>query len=311
MKRLKKIKMISVFRALSVCVVAVLLSYGLSTFAKYITEELHGYYLNAKHFYFTSNRLTRNTATYQVNNWSGVGSFSITFNLLSEKNSYVYSEFDIPYTVSVTCPNDVVCTLDKSSGTIYNTPNSHSDTVTVSVSPTRSYGQNERLSVYIEASSTSPYIETLSSRFEYIVGQQGVSYEIDDEANRVYMLLKITNAINFCRVVTAFGNYSVNDLIDNSVFRTLQPADQAKCVSKYIDLSFDPNVVILDTTSNIINEATYTSTTINGTSYVNSLSFKIDPLSAKTIKFYKKNNALDYTYPIVNNSSIVTVSIHD
>ena len=310
MKKFKKIKMISVFRALSVCAVAVALSYGVTTLAKYITEEFHGYYLNAKHFYFTSNRLTRNTATYQVNNWSGVGSFSITFNLLSEKNSYVYSEFDIPYTVSVTCPNDVVCTLDKNSGTIYNTPNNHSDTVTVSVSPTRSYGQNERLSIYIEASSTSPYIETLSSRFEYIVGQQGVSYEIDDEANRVYMLLKITNAINFCRVVTAFGNYSVNDLIDNSVFRTLQPADQAKCVSKYIDLSFDPTVVILDTTSNIINEATYTSTTINGTSYVNSLSFKIDPLSAKTIKFYK-SNALDYTYPIVNNSSIVSVSIHD
>jgi hypothetical protein len=292
-------------------VIAVLLSYGISTFAKYITEELHGYYLNAKHFYFTSNRLTRNTATYQVNNWSGVGSFNISFDLLSEKNSYVYSEFDIPYTVSVTCPNDVICTLDKTSGTIYNSSTSHSDTVTVSVNPSRSYSENERLSIYIEAQSTSPYVETLSSRFEYIVGKQGVSYEIDDEANRVYMLLKVTNAINFCKVVTAFGNYSVNDLIDNGVFRTLQPSDQAKCVSKYIDLSFDPNVVILDTTSNIINDATYTSTTINGTSYVNSLSFTIDPLSTKTIKFYKKNNALDYTYPIVNNSSIVTVNIHD
>ena len=194
--------------------------------------------------------------------------------------------------------------------TIYNSGN-HSDTVVLSVNPGRSYSEGERLIIDITASSTAPYVETIRSRFEYVVGKQGVTYEIDDEPNQVYFILKITNAINYCKVNTAFSNYAVGALIDNSVFRTLDPADQAKCISKYVDLSFDPNVVLIDTTDSLIDASTYTSTTINGVSYINTLNTHIDPLSTMAIKFYKKNVSLDYTYPITNQTSVIGVNFHD
>ena len=170
--------------------------------------------VNAKHFYFTSNRLKKNNPTYLINNWSGVGSFSISFDVLSEKNRYVYSDFDIPYDVTVSCPNDVTCTSDKVHSTVYKNSVNHSDTVTVSVNPNRNYNEGEHLVVNIAASSTAPYTETIRAKFEYVVGKQGVSYEIEDEENRVYLILKITNAITYCRVNTAFGDYSVGDFIE-------------------------------------------------------------------------------------------------
>lgn len=290
--------------------IIVIISLGTFTLAKYVVEEFHSYYLSAKNFYFTSNRLKKNTATYMVNNWSGVGAFDISFNLLSEKNSYVYSDYDIPYTVRYVCPNDVICEFDKSSGTVYYEGHEHSDTVVLSVTPTRNYAENERLQIYIEAESTAPYKEKISANFVYVVGKQGVTYEIEDEANRPYMLLKITNAINYCTVITAFGDYDVDDFIESNVYRTLSDVDKAKCVGENVTLNFNPNVVLLDTTSNIVNTATLGTTTINGTAYINNLNFNIEPSSTMSIKFYKATPANNYTYPINNNSSIVTVTFN-
>ena len=309
MKKKKKDKI--PFKIIILIIAIVLVSYAGFTLARYVIEELHGYYLNSKHFYFTSNRLKENNPLYQVNNWSGVGSFNISFDLLSEKNSLVYANYDIPYTVTYTCPNDVICSVDKPTGTIYRTSSTHSDTITLSVNPQRAYSENERLTVHIVASSTSPYVKTITADFEYVVGKQGVTYEIEDVANRTYMILKITSAINFCTVTQAFGNYAVGDSISNDVYRRLAAIDKPKCVSKVIGLSFSPSNILLDTTSNIIDNSTYTNQTINGVDYINSLTFNIEPLSTVAIKFYKKNTALNYTYPFENATSIVTVTVSD
>lgn len=279
--------------------------------AKFVTDTFHSYYLSSKHFYFTSNRLKRNPPTYLVNNWSGVGSFNIDVGLSSMKNSLVYSNYDIPYTVRYVCPNDVTCSFNKNSGTIYGNDPNHADSVILSVNPSRSYTENESLSIYIEASSTSPYVETIGAYFRYVVGKQGVTYEIEDEENRPYMILKITSAINFCKVTEAFLNYQVNATIDISTYMSLSDANKLKCASKKIDLSFNPSVILLDTTSNIINHSTYTTQVISGVDYINTLSFGIGPVSTMAIKFYKVNASSNYTYPFENNSSIITVNVHD
>ena len=301
-------KKLSYRKVLLLVPIIAIIALGTYTLAKYIVEEFHSYYLQAKNFYFTSNRLKKNTATYLVNNWSGVGSFNISFDLSSEKNSYVYSDYDIPYTVTFNCPSDVICSLDKSSGTVFEASNTHSDTVTLSVTPTRNYNENERLTIYLEASSTAPYVETISANFEYVVGKQGVTYEIEDVANRPYMLLKITSAINYCKVITAFGDYQVNDLIESNIYRTLDANDKAKCVGEEVTLDFDPNTIVLDTTSNIVNTSTIGTTLISGTAYINHMVFSIPPLSTMAVKFYKATPSNNYTYPIVNNTSIVTVT---
>ncbi|MBQ1813153.1 MAG: hypothetical protein II119_04330 [Bacilli bacterium] len=289
-------------------VLIVLLSIGAVTMSKYIIEEFHSYYLNAKHFYFTSNRLKKDNPVYLVNNWSGVESFDISFDLLSEKNSLVYSDYDIPYQVTYVCPNDVTCTLDKPTGTIYESSLTHSDRVTLSITPNRNYTENERLVISIKAKSTAPYKEELNAQFEYVVGKQGITYEIEDEANRPYLLLKVTNAISHCTVTEAFGNRQIGDLIDINVYKTLSEADKAKCKGEDISISFNPNVTIIDTTDNILDKYTYQTTTISGIDYVSSLDFVVDPVSTAVIKFYKINPTIDYTYPITNSTSIITVS---
>lgn len=276
--------------------------------AKYVIEEFHGYYLNAKHFYFTSNRLKRNDATYQVNNWSGVGAFDISFNLLSVKNDLIYSNYDIPYTVTTDCPTGVSCIPDKPTGTVYKDSLNHSDTVTVRVTPSRTYAENEKLVVKITAKSTSPYEEEIKATFEYIVGKQGITYAIEDEANRPYMVFKITSAINYCTVTEDFGDYHTNQQLDSSIYRQLSATDKAKCVGAPVILTFDPNTILLDTTSDIIHTATIANTTINGVSYVNRLDFNIPPLSTVAIKYYKTTTSNDYTYPRSGVVSVVTVT---
>ena len=305
---MKKKKKLSLKKIMLLIIMLGIIPFGAITLAKFVKEEFHSYYLNAKHFYFTSNRLKKNGATYLVNNWSGVGSFDISFDLLSIKNSLVYSDYDIPYTVTATCPTGVTCTLDKPTGTIYSSSLTHSDTVTLGVNPSRTYNEGEHLQIVITATSTSPYTEVISATFEYVVGKQGITYEIEDEANRPYLVFKITNAINYCTVIEAFGDYQVNQLIDNTVYRQLSLADRAKCVGEEITLTFDPSVIVLDTTSSIVNTATLSNTTISGVDYVSTIDFYIEPVSTMAIKFYKKNTANDYTYPVNNNASVVTVT---
>lgn len=303
-------KKLNLKKILLIIPIFVFLSIGTFSFAKYAILEFHSYYLDSKNFYFTSNRLKRNSATYMVNNWSGVGSFDISFNLLSEKNSLVYSDFDIPYTVRFICPDDVTCEFNKESGTIFYDPlsSTHSDTVVLSVRPKRVFNENEQLTIYVEANSTSPYHEKISASFLYVVGKQGITYEIEDEVNRPYLLLKITNAINYCKVINDFGNYHVDDLIETSVYRTLSDVEKANCLGEEIILDFDPNVVVLDTSSNIINSAALLTTTINGVAYVNNMNFKIEPSSTIAIKFYKKLINNDYSYPLVNDTSVINVT---
>ena len=282
---------------------------GSYTLAKYVIEEFHSYYTNSKHFYFSSNLLTKNNALYEINNWMGVGNFDISFDLLSQANDYVFSDYDIPFTASVTCPSDVRCEIDKSSGTIYSA--THATTITVSVTPLRQFTENQMLDVHVEAQSVSPYVEHLDATFRYVVGKQGVTYEIEDEANRPYMLLKITNAINYCTVMEAFDTYQVGDTIESSDYIALSNTNKKKCIGQNITLDFDPSQILLDTTSDLVDQSTYSTTLIGGVNYINHMAFPIGPLSTISVKYYKANTSLNYTYPIVNNQSIVTVTITD
>ena len=278
------------------------------TAAKYIIEEFHSYYTNSKHFYFTSNILTKEESLYQVNNWLGMGSFTISYDLFSKDNEYVYTDYDIPYETSFVCPSDVICQIDKPTGNIYQS--SHVDTVTLSVSPTRPYHEGETMVIELRAKSKSPYVTELKAKFEYIVGKQGVTYEIEDHNNQAYMLFKITSAYSYCTVTEAFLDYQIGDTIERDEFNRLTTEQKKKCHGQDITLSFDPNIIRLDTTSSILDKSTYTITTVGTYEFINQLNFAIDPMSTTAIKFYKQNPSLNYTYPITNSTSIVNVTIH-
>ena len=298
-------------RLIIIILLVIVLGFGAYSFARYAVKEYHDYYLSSKNFYFSSNRLTEDNALYQVNNWSGVGSFDISFDLLSIKNNLVYTDYDIPYTVSFECPSDVICSITSNEGIIYaNSPN-HSSSVTINVNPQREYSEEETMTINVYASSTSPYVKTIGAKFEYIVGKKGVSYEIEDQNNRSYLVLKITNAINSCNVIEAFDSYNVGDVLDNKVYRKLSKENQSKCVSQYVTLSFNNDDIFFDNTSNLLKSSTFTTTNIDGTDYINSIRIPIEPLSSTALRFFKKDTTKNYTYPLGNSTSVISFTYQD
>ncbi len=306
---MRKIKKIRFLRIALFILFAIFLTYGITTSAKYVTDRITSYYLRSKNFYFSSNLLDKTNPTYQIGTWSGVGEFDISFDLYSKENDYLFSESDITYEVSYTKSADVNATINKATGTLYSQDTEHSDKIIITVIPQRVFVENESVTVSVLAKSTSPYKKEIRATFVYIVGQEGVSYSIQDEANSNYMFLKVTNDIDYCTVITAFGDYSVNDHISDSDYRDLTSTQQLNCVSQYITLQYNPSDILIDSTSAVLEHATYTTTTINSISHLNSITFAIAPNSTVSIKYYKINPTANNTYPTSGgNSSIITVT---
>ena len=295
-------------RIIVIIILVIVLGFGAITYGRYAVKDMHDYYLNSKQFYFYSNRLTDKEPLYQVTNWSGVGAFDISFDLLSMKNNLVYTDYDIPYHVWYECPSDVICSSSDTDGIVYASSTNHSSTVTINVNPQREYNEQETMIIKVYASSTSPYVKTISAKFEYIVGKKGLTYEIEDEKNRTYLVFKITNAINSCTIVEAFDDYNVGDVIDNKVYRKLSKDNQPKCVSQYVTLTFDNNDVFFDNTSDVLKSSEYTTTNYNGVQYINSIRIPIEPLSSTALRFYKKDKSRNYTYPFDNSTSIISMT---
>jgi len=125
------------FRVSLLILIGVILSIGLTTAAKYVTDTITSYFLRSKNFYFSSNLLDTSNPTYRIGTWSGVGNFDISFDLLSKDNEYLYSESDITFTISVTCSQDVTCTSNMNSGTLYSTDADHKEGIVITVVPSR------------------------------------------------------------------------------------------------------------------------------------------------------------------------------
>ena len=219
------------------------------------------------------------------------------------------TNYDITYEINYTCDENVICDIDKSSGVIYT--ESHSDTITINVIPTKVFTENEKLTIHVEATSTSPYVKTLKADFLYVSGKKGATYSIDDEVSRPYLILSVTNANTYCTVKTSFDNYNVGDFIDVDVFQDLSIENKKNCIGKVVNLSFNPREVLLDTTSTLINESQVTYENIDDINYVSSMSFNIDAMSSKEVRFYKVNPNNDYTYPNDQDNSIINVDIID
>ena len=255
-------------------------------------------------FFFNSDKLAAGGMTYGINNWGGVGNIEIQFQLNNHKNNILTSDADIDYTLSTSCDSSVRCTLDANSGTIYK--NEKTDNLTLTVTPLRVFDDEESFTASVTASSTAPYVKTLSATFVVTVGKRGINYAISDSVGSPYFMFSITNANDTYKVVTAFGDYSVGDILTTEEYMALNSTQKGNCASAMVTLTFDPTVVIIDTTSDILKTATKTTTTVNGVAYISSITFKVEALDSMDIRFYKKNSNMNYTYPHNNNTSIVT-----
>ena len=309
-KKIKITDSIPKNRIFLVCLLLILFLIG-SSFGRYVYQGLRNFYLQTKRFYFNSDKLTESGAIFRIENWSGVGSYSVTFNMNSFDNNMLVSDDNIDYTIEYSCSEEITCNLVDSNTTRQIPSSTNTDTFTIIMSvPTNTvFNRGDSVTLNVKTTSTSPYAKELTGRFTLVVGHYGLSHEIEDSANSPYLNVRITNTLDYYTVNQNITGHNAGTQISIEDYLALSNTDKEKCSSSIITLTYNPQVVLLDMTSEAYQEAVnITTQVINGYNYVNSISFKIDALSSKMIKYYKIDTTQNYTYPIVNNSSIIGVS---
>lgn len=304
MRKNYKKQQILIILILILCLITIV-----STFGRYVLNSINNFFVRTKDFYFFSDKLKEQRAVYQIDNWSGVDPYTITINMNSMENSLKRVDYDVDYQIEYTCTSNATCQISKTEGTIK--ADTNTDFFNVVITPNTSMDTGDRVTVSIKAISNSKYKKTLEGLFTLVVGKEQLSYEIVDSAQSQYLDLNITNTLSYYKVQEAFGTYKVGDKIDIDTYLALADTDKNKCYSALITLKFDPNVVLLDmTNTNYLNATNVTTKKINGSNYLNSLTFKVEPISSTVVRFYKVDVTKDYTYPITNATSIISVEIN-
>ena len=288
-------------------IIVLLLPVGI-TFSRYVLENVKNYLMEANNFFFNSDKLVDGGIRYEINNWGGSSNIPIEFVLNNHKNNILTSDADIEYSIELEYDNtSIACSLSSNSGVIQRAEKT--DEFELIITPLRPYNDGESVSVKVTATSSSPYEKKLSATFVVIVGRRGVDYEIRDSANSAYLMFNITNSLDTYKVIEAFGDYQVNHILTTNEYLELSDTNKAKCASIVVTLTFDPSVIILDTTSDVLKKATYTTTLYNGINYINSITFGVDVMTSEEIRFYKRNKSINYTYPSGGNTSIINFSV--
>ncbi len=280
-----------------------------TTAGRYVYVGIRDFYLASKNFYFNSDKLNDPIARYQVDNWSAVEDYPIIFNMNSYANNKKFAKSDITYNVTYQCSSNLSCQISGTYGTI--PASTHTNSFTITLHPEVQFQDGDEAWLEVTATSTSPYRKTITGRFVLKVGKMGIYYEIVDKANQPYFDLNITNTLDYYVVKTAFDGRAVGSKIDIDTYLALSDTNKEKCASTVIDLTFNPNTVLLDMTNvNYLNSTAHTTTTINNYNYINGLTFKVDALSSTVVRFYKQDATANYTYPFVTSTPIVTLN-HD
>ena len=284
MKKHKKINKVKV--AITIFIVVLLIS--ISVFGRYMYNNAREAYFTSKKFYFTSDLLTSDNQTYTYEDWGGIDIYETSVNLYSYANKFLRLDYDLNYKISCESlsPSKIKCTLNSAdgptstNGVIYakiNDMENNISRVGIYITPLTQINKGETVTFAIKASTEEPYKKEISCEISLKVKQQTTnSYKIEDVANRNYAVLEIVNAQNTALQYT---------------------------------LTFDPKVVRIDTNDEAcVKRISGTSTTIDGTQYLNKIVFNVDKESAKNIKFYKVDMTKDYTYPSGNTDSVINVS---
>ena len=97
-KKLNKVK-------LTIVIFAVVVVIASAVFGRYVYNGIREAYFTSKAFYFTSDLLTLDNATYQYQNWGGVDAYNINFDLYSYANTLLRLDYDLEYAVSCETPD--------------------------------------------------------------------------------------------------------------------------------------------------------------------------------------------------------------
>lgn len=293
-------------------IIAILIALSLLSFmiifGRYLTSNVSNFFVRSKEFYFFSDKLSEDTSIYQVDNWSGVDDYTITINMNSRLNNIESATYDIGYDISYTCSDNAICQLSKTQGIIK--ADSNSDFFNLTITPNTQLKDGDKVVVDVVVNSTAPYKKTLKGRFTFVVGKEKLTYQITDKSQDPYMLLSITNTLTYYTIKEDFDSFHVGDRIDIDTYLSLSEDNKSKCYSAEVKIEFNPREVLFDVTNSAYSDATnITTTNIDGKTYINGFTIKIDAISSREFRFYKVDVNKDYTYPNGNNDkSIITVS---
>ena len=126
----------------------------------------------------------------------------------SRKNNIQVASYDISYDIRYTCSDNAICQLSKTSGVI--SKDTNTDFFNLTITPNTQLETGDRVTVEIEATSTSNYKKTIKGKFTLVVGQENLTYQITDAPDEPYMNLRITNTLSYYVVRQSFDNYTVN-----------------------------------------------------------------------------------------------------
>ena len=294
MKRIK-VHRIPKFKKRILIILIILLCLPISfTLGRFVYNKVLDLYFTSKNFFFESDKLTVDGAVYSLDYWNGVDPYNVVINLNSFKNNKLKSNSDITYEINYTCSSEIICNTTKDKGTIYSDTNT--DSLTITMTPNSTFKDGDSVVLKVEAKSLSPYEKTLSAEFELVVGKYGLSHEIVDNENDIYLEFKVTNTLDYYTVRDAFDGYSVGDRISSDDYASLSMQNKDKCASAIVTLKFNPNVIYTDNNNTIfLNSYNVKTEKINNYDYINGFTFKMDSTSSTVVKFYKKDITKNFT----------------
>ena len=103
-RKLNKVK-------IGIVIFLIVLAISCAVFGRYVYNGVREAYFTSKAFYFTSDLLTLDNATYQYDNWGGVDAYELNFDLYSYANSLLRSEYDLSYNLVCETPDTDKVTL--------------------------------------------------------------------------------------------------------------------------------------------------------------------------------------------------------
>lgn len=306
-KTINYIKNHKKLKVLSITIISVLSFFLVINLGRYVKRIYEDYISRTQRFYFNSDKLTTDNKQFRIDYWSGVESYPLTITVNSLDNNLRGTDISIDYDIVCEHGTDLRCVLSKESGTIGTTTNT--DSFQVEIFPNKTFKDGDEASITVKATASDPYEKELSATFTFVVGSYGLTYKIEDKVGQPYLTAVVSNTNDHYTAIDDFRTYHYGDPVTVEVYNTLTAEEKAKCASALLTMTFNPNILRLDLTDYYYqHRLSQTTQQIGGYDYVKTFTFAVASQTSIAIKFYKLDVTQNYTFPITNNSPIVTLT---
>lgn len=168
---------------------ALLISAGSITLAKYISVWNKTDAAIAKPFYFCSDKLGLENPYYQLTS-TGEDTVQVSFTLQNYVDDLRCTPVDFACDYAVRDSDGVLLTAENAQGQVSFTANSaHSETVTLSVDASLLSG-GKSITATATTTEESPYQKTISARFGFSMGAGQITGELTQEDNAVVLSIE-------------------------------------------------------------------------------------------------------------------------